>query len=72
MVDERGDALPDVAVRVEGVGAHVAVSDAFGAFRFDDLAPGDYRDPGWYAAPPGTVARRVSSDRSFGKPVRRR
>jgi hypothetical protein len=23
----------------------------------DDLAPGDFRDPGWYAHPPGTVAR---------------
>jgi len=21
-----------------------------------DLAPGDYRDPGWYRAPPNTVA----------------
>ncbi len=38
----------------------------------DDLAPHDYRDPGWYAAPAGTVARRVSSDPSFGEPVRRR
>ncbi len=38
----------------------------------DGLAPGDYRDPGWYAAPAGTVARRVSSDPSFGAPVRRR
>jgi hypothetical protein len=23
----------------------------------EDLAPGDYRDPGWYAHPPGTVMR---------------
>lgn len=38
----------------------------------DDLAPGDYRDPGWYAAPAGSVARRVSRDPSFGQPVRRR
>jgi hypothetical protein len=22
----------------------------------DELAPGDYRDPGWYKHPPGTVA----------------
>jgi hypothetical protein len=22
-----------------------------------DLKPGDYRDPGWYKHPPGTVAR---------------
>nr|WP_274944440.1 copper oxidase [Govania unica] len=38
----------------------------------DDLAPGDYRDPGWYRNPPGTMARRVSRDPDFGKPVRRR
>jgi hypothetical protein len=36
----------------------------------DDLAPGDFRDPGWYRNPPGTVARRVSSDPEFGDPVR--
>jgi hypothetical protein len=37
----------------------------------DDLAPGDYGDPGWYRHPPGTVAKRVSQDPEFGKPVRR-
>jgi hypothetical protein len=37
----------------------------------DDLAPGDYRDPGPYRHPPGTVARRVSTDPEFGRPVRR-
>ena len=37
----------------------------------DDLAPGDYGDPGWYRNPPGTVARRVSADPAFGSPVRR-
>jgi FtsP/CotA-like multicopper oxidase with cupredoxin domain len=36
----------------------------------DDLAPGDFRDPGWYRNPPGTVARRVSTDPDFGAPVR--
>ena len=36
----------------------------------DDLAPGDFRDPGWYPNPPGTVARRVSTDPEFGEPVR--
>ncbi len=38
----------------------------------DDLAPGDYRDPGWYQAPKGTMAHRVSSDPGFGQPVRRK
>ena len=37
----------------------------------DDIAPGDFSDPGWYANPPGTVARRVSNDPAFGAPVRR-
>ncbi|MCX7033293.1 MAG: copper oxidase [Arenimonas sp.] len=38
----------------------------------DDQAPGDYSDPGWYRHPAGTVARRVSTDPSFGQPTRRR
>ena len=37
----------------------------------DDLEPGDYRDPGWYPSPKGTVARRVSKDPDFGTPVRK-
>jgi len=37
----------------------------------DDLAPGDYRDPGWYQHPAGEVAKRVSADPDFGRPVRR-
>jgi FtsP/CotA-like multicopper oxidase with cupredoxin domain len=36
----------------------------------DDLARGDFRDPGWYRSPPGTVAKRVSVDPDFGEPVR--
>jgi len=37
----------------------------------DDLAPGDYADPGWYQAPEGSVAWRVSSDPDYGEPPRR-
>ena len=37
----------------------------------DDLAPGDYRDPGWYSSPRGTLARRISDDADFGSPIRR-
>jgi FtsP/CotA-like multicopper oxidase with cupredoxin domain len=37
----------------------------------DDLAVGDYSDPGWYRAPKGTVASRVSTDPNFGKPPRK-
>ena len=35
------------------------------------LAADDFRDPGWYAAPEGTVARMISEDPDFGEPVRR-
>ncbi|WP_459937428.1 multicopper oxidase family protein [Desulfonatronum parangueonense] len=38
----------------------------------DELGPGEYGDPGWYDHPPGTVAYKVSSDPSFGNPVRMR
>ena len=38
----------------------------------DDLAPGDYSDPGWYSPPPGTVAARVSRDAAFGDRAHRR
>ena len=37
----------------------------------DGLATGDFRDPGPYAHPEGSVARRVSRDPDFGTPVRR-
>lgn len=37
----------------------------------DNLAPDDYADPGWYDAPRGTLATRVSSDGNFGDPPRR-
>jgi hypothetical protein len=36
----------------------------------DNLAKGDYSDPGWYNAPAGTVAARVSSNPDFGNPIR--
>jgi FtsP/CotA-like multicopper oxidase with cupredoxin domain len=36
----------------------------------DDLARGDYRDPGWYDHPRGTVAWRVSDDANYGSPPR--
>jgi manganese oxidase len=37
----------------------------------DDVVQGSYTDPGWYRAPEGTTARRVSSDPNYGKPERR-
>jgi hypothetical protein len=38
----------------------------------DGQAPGDYRDPGWYRYPEGSVAHRVSRDPQFGQPHRRK
>lgn len=38
----------------------------------DNLASGDYNDPGWYDAPKGTVAACISSDPDFGNPPRRK
>jgi hypothetical protein len=38
----------------------------------DDIAPGDFSDPGWYANQPNSVASRVSQDPNFGSPVRRK
>jgi hypothetical protein len=37
----------------------------------DDLRTGDYRDPGWYREAGARVARRVSADPDFGRPIRR-
>jgi hypothetical protein len=37
----------------------------------DKLARGDYRDPGWYPNPKGTVAWCASVDPEFGDPIRR-
>jgi hypothetical protein len=37
----------------------------------DELASGDYRDPGPYRNPKGTVAWRTSRDPDFGNPARR-
>lgn len=34
----------------------------------DDLSPDDFSDPGWYDAPVGTTAYRVSADPNFGNP----
>ncbi len=36
----------------------------------DQMRKGDYSDPGWYDAPSGTVAARISSDPDFGNPAR--
>jgi manganese oxidase len=37
----------------------------------DEVAAGDFRDPGWYPSRPQDAAKRVSSDANFGSPVRK-
>ncbi|MGD9841506.1 MAG: multicopper oxidase family protein [Steroidobacteraceae bacterium] len=37
----------------------------------EQLASNDYRDPGWYPAPAGSVANRVSENPNYGTPARR-
>jgi hypothetical protein len=37
----------------------------------EQLAANDYRDPGWYESPKGTIASMVSEDPEYGEPVRR-
>ena len=37
----------------------------------DHITPGDFSDPGWYEAPDGTRAWRVSSDWNLGEPPRK-
>ena len=38
----------------------------------DKLKRGDFSDPGWYEAPKGTMAAKVSSDPDFGNPPRQK
>ena len=65
---------PNTLPMMTGKGPYGAV-DMGGMFTVvkvrDDLARDDYRDPGWYAAPRGSVAYRVSDDPDFGAPIRR-
>ena len=37
----------------------------------DDLASGDYRDPGWFATPQASRARKISGDANWGSPPRK-
>ena len=37
----------------------------------DDVRRGDFSDPGWHPSRPQDIAKKVSSDPNFGKPVRR-
>jgi FtsP/CotA-like multicopper oxidase with cupredoxin domain len=37
----------------------------------EELARSDYHDPGWYNAPTSTMAKKISEDADFGRPVRR-
>ena len=64
---------PNTLAMMTGVGPYgnIEMGGMFTTVKVrDDLARGDYSDPGWYDAPTGTVASRISSDPEFGNPVR--
>ncbi len=64
---------PNTLAMMTGVGPYgnIEMGGMFTTVKVrDDLARGDYSDPGWYDAPAGTVASRISSDPEFGNPVR--
>ena len=64
---------PSTVPRMAGKGPFGAL-DLVGMFTVlkvrDELAAGNYRDPGWYQHPAGSVAKRVSTDPDFGTPPR--
>ncbi len=37
----------------------------------DEIATGDFRDPGWFKNPPNSVARRISQNGDWGSPTRK-
>jgi manganese oxidase len=56
---------PNTLAMMAGQGPHgnVEMGGMFTVIKVrDDLLPGDYGDPGWYAAPAGTVAKCISRD----------
>ncbi len=66
---------PNTVAMMTGHGPHgnLEMGGMFAVVKVrDHLAPGDYRDPGWYSAPGNTIAARVSTDPNFGEPIRRR
>ena len=66
-------ALRVLATTPDWAALTTAQGDRFTALKArDELAPTNYRNPGWYHAPAGTVAARVSTDPDFGAPIRRR
>jgi FtsP/CotA-like multicopper oxidase with cupredoxin domain len=49
----------------EGPFGPLEMGGMFTVLKVRDALPADGRDPGWYRHPPGTLARRVSSDPAF-------
>ena len=60
-------ALRVLATTMDWAALRTELGDRFTVLKVrDELAPRDYRNPGWYPAPAGTVAARVSTDADFG------
>ena len=56
----------------EGPYGHLEMGGMFTVVKVrEQLAADDYGDPGWYQAPAGTQASRVSEDPDYGAPMRR-
>ncbi len=56
----------------KGPYGNLEMGGMFTTVKVRDAMPRDsYADPGWYKAPQGTIASRVSSDPDFGHPPRR-
>jgi FtsP/CotA-like multicopper oxidase with cupredoxin domain len=65
---------PNTLPMMTGIGPHgnLEMGGMFTLVKIrDDLRAGDYRDPGWYREAGARIARRVSDDPEFGKPIRR-
>jgi FtsP/CotA-like multicopper oxidase with cupredoxin domain len=66
---------PNTLAMMTGKGPHgnIEMGGMFTVVKVrDDIKPGDFGDPGWYEAPPRTIAARISTDPDFGNPVRRK
>jgi len=68
-VDAMGMAGPANTLPMMGCSGPFGRVDMVGMFTVlkvrEGLPVGDYRDPGWYRYPPGTVARKVAFDPAY-------
>lgn len=56
----------------EGPHGNMEMGGMFTVVKVREQLAHDNHDPGWYAAPAGTMAKRVSEDADYGAPIRRK